>query len=332
MINVLTQAFAETQGWLFEALVQPLVYHFGLMAYVEDAHEAVGTVLLGTIEIVLLYALLKPLEAWRPIEQWQDKRALRADVIYTWLHRLGVLPLLIFLLLVLPVSELDAWLRMNDIVRPNIEDVIPGIARNGFAAFVIFVIIIDFVEYGMHRLQHRVNAWWALHSLHHSQRQMSFWTDDRNHLLDDVLTAAVVALVALVIGVPSSQFVTILVATRILESLSHVNARVSFGWLGNRLLVSPQFHRRHHAIGVGHEGRYRGVNFATLFPLWDMLFRTADFTPVYEATGVRDQLEGRDYGVGFWRQQGLGLLRLKGALRETLLHRAQSQSSAGSAR
>jgi len=314
VIDALTQAFAAIQGWIFETAVQPLIFHLELMAYVEDAHEAVETVMIGIVEIGVLCAVLKPLEAWRPVEQWQDRRAVRVDVIYTWLHRLGVLPLLIFLLLVIPVTELDAWLRMNDIVRPDIEDLIPGIARNGLAAFLIYVIIIDFVEYWMHRLQHRFNWWWALHSLHHSQRQMSFWTDDRNHLLDDIITSAVVAVVALAVGVPSNQFVTILIATRMVESLSHVNARLHFGVIGNRLLVGPRFHRAHHAIGIGHEGRYRGCNFATLFPVWDTLFGTANFEPAYQPTGIRDQLTGHDYGIGFWRQQWLGLVRLKDAV------------------
>lgn len=313
MIDWLAQAFATVQGWIFETAVQPLIFHLGLMAYVEDAHSAVETVMIGVIEIAVLFALLKPLEKWRPVEQWQDRTAVRADVIYTWLHRLGVMPLLIFLLLVVPFTELEAWLRMNDIVRPNIEDLVPGIARNGFAAFLIYLVIIDFVEYVMHRLQHRFNWWWALHSLHHSQRQMSFWADDRNHLLDDIITSTGVAIVALVIGVPSNQFVFIVIATRMIESLSHVNARIDFGWLGNRLLVSPKFHRAHHAIGVGHEGIYRGCNFATLFPIWDVIFRTANFQSAYEPTGIRDQLTGRDYGIGFWRQQWLGLVRLKDA-------------------
>ncbi len=314
MIDWFLQAFAAVQGWIFETAVQPLIFHLGLMAYVEDAHDAVETVMIGVIEIGVLCALLKPLEAWRPVEQWQDRTNVRADVIYTWLHRLGVLPLLIFLLLVIPFIELEGWLRMNGIVRPNIEDLIPGIERNGLAAFLVFVIIIDFAEYWMHRLQHRFNWWWALHSLHHSQRQMSFWTDDRNHLLDDIFTSTGVAIVALAIGVPSNQFILIMIATRMIESFSHVNARVHFGWLGNRLLVSPAFHRMHHAIGAGHEGKYQGVNFATLFPLWDIVFRTADFTPAYQPTGIRDQLEGRDYGIGFWRQQWLGLVRLKNSM------------------
>jgi sterol desaturase/sphingolipid hydroxylase (fatty acid hydroxylase superfamily) len=95
--------------------------------------------------------------------------------------------------------------------------------------------------------------------------------------------------------------------------------RLSFGRIGERLWVSPRFHRLHHAVGVGHEtirsGRavLGGVNFAVLLPVWDVLFRTANFEDRYEPTGVRDQItERRDYGRGFWAQQALGLKRLFG--------------------
>jgi acyl carrier protein phosphodiesterase len=102
------------------------------------------------------------------------------------------------------------------------------------------------------------------------------------------------------------------VATRMVESLSHANIRLPFGWLGERLLVSPRFHRVHHAIGVGHEGKYHGVNFAVLFPIWDILFRTADFRAETTPTGISDQLTGADYGHGWWQQQWFGMLRLMG--------------------
>jgi hypothetical protein len=57
-----------------------------------------------------------------------------------------------------------------------------------------------------------------------------------------------------------------------------------------------------------------------LFPVWDLLFRTANLNGQFEETGVRDQLPrtlkdgtvvpGRDYGRGFWAQQWLGLKRM----------------------
>ena len=100
------------------------------------------------------------------------------------------------------------------------------------------------------------------------------------------------------------------VASRVLQSLQHGNLRWRWGGIAERLLVSPSFHRLHHAIGYGHEGRARGCNFAVLFPVWDIVFRTADFRAGFLPTGIRDQLQGRDYGRGFWAQQWRALRRL----------------------
>jgi len=93
--------------------------------------------------------------------------------------------------------------------------------------------------------------------------------------------------------------------------------RMGFGWLGERLWVSPRFHRMHHSVGVGHESKRGGktvrggCNFGVLLPWWDMLLHTANFVWRFEPTGVRDQVEqGVDYGRGFWSQQWLGLCRL----------------------
>jgi sterol desaturase/sphingolipid hydroxylase (fatty acid hydroxylase superfamily) len=162
--------------------------------------------------------------------------------------------------------------------------------------------------------------WWKLHALHHAQRQMTMWSDNRNHVLDDVLTSAVLALCAQLIGLPPGQFVALVVLTQLSESLQHANLRLDFGRWGKRLWVSPRFHRLHHSIGDGHESVQAGTgrvvlgghNFGVLLPWWDMLFGTANFRPGYGPTGVRDQVEqGRSYGEGFWSQQWLGLQRLR---------------------
>jgi len=88
--------------------------------------------------------------------------------------------------------------------------------------------------------------------------------------------------------------------------LQHANLRLGFGRWGERLWVSPRFHRSHHSVDHGHH------NFGVLLPWWDMLFGTANFRPGYYPTGVRDQVEqGRRYGEGFWSQQWLGLQRLR---------------------
>lgn len=309
-MELLGAGFTALHAWLFEGLVQPAMYTLGLMAYVENAYSATELFLYGVLEVALLFALFRPLEALWPVEAWRDRRALRVDILYTLLHRLGFLPLVIFVVLRPLVDGVDGFLRLNDVIPPNLEDMIPGLAQHPLAAFLVYVLVLDLAQYLRHRLQHRYDWWWALHSLHHSQRQLSFWADDRNHLLDDLIADLWLVLVALLIGVPSGQFIAIIILMRMVESLSHANTRMGFGWLGERALVSPHFHRLHHGIGIGHEGAARGCNFAPLFPLWDIIFRTADFSRALHPTGISDQLTGADYGNGFLRQQVLGVKRL----------------------
>ena len=313
-METLSNLFAVVLDRVFEGAVLPAVYAFGLMTYAEMAFDATELFLIGVIEVSLMAIIFGAMEAWWPVEQWTGRKAVRVDVIYTLLNRLGLVALLLFFLLTPLVDALDGWLRLHDIIFPKLEDFIPVLIRHPFASLMLYVVILDFVGYWLHRWQHRFGPWWALHSLHHSQRQMGFWTDNRNHLLDDFLIDGCFAIVALVIGVQPGQFIMIVVATRVLQSLAHANVRLSFGAVGERILVSPRFHRLHHAIGAGHEGPKRGCNFAVLFPIWDIIFRSADFNAEYHPTGIRDQLEGHDYGEGFWRQQRLGVKRLIAAL------------------
>jgi sterol desaturase/sphingolipid hydroxylase (fatty acid hydroxylase superfamily) len=314
MIEFLTGAFTGVQAWLFETCVQPLLYAIGWMRFQETAYEATEWFLLGVLQIGVLYLVLRPLEAFWPAERWADRRETRVDVIYTLLQRLGLVPLALFLLLTPVFDELAALTRAAGFTPFNLDVLWPGVTDVPVVTFVLYLIVFDFVDYWLHRGQHRFQWWWELHAVHHSQRQMSFWADDRNHLLDDLIIDATKAAVALAIGVEPAQFVLLIVATRMLQSLQHANIRTALGPLG-RVIVSPLFHRRHHAIGFGHEGRHRGCNFAVLFPVWDLLFGTADFRAEVEPTGISDQLPppdgiARDYGRGFWAQQWLGLVRL----------------------
>jgi sterol desaturase/sphingolipid hydroxylase (fatty acid hydroxylase superfamily) len=315
----LTDLFGEGQQWLFEAVVQPLVFALGLGNLLEDAFRATGWLLVGAVQIVLLITVLRTLERWRPVEPVSDRRAVRVDVLYTLLHRLGLFRVAMFFTLDAVVLALAGELRMAGLPAWQLDALWPGVTDLPWVSFVLYLLLFDFVDYGIHRGQHGVQKWWELHALHHSQRQMTMWSDNRNHLLDDVIRDAILASVALAVGVGPGQFVAIVAFTQLVESLSHANVRLSFGPLFGRLLVSPGFHRTHHQIGIGHEslgrGSLGGCNFAVLFPVWDVLFGTARLEPAYGPTGIRDQLPeegGRDYGTGFWQQQWRGLMRLAG--------------------
>ena len=317
MLETLQHLFDTAQTALFESLVQPVVYQMGWMAHLEDAYTATEWFLLGLLQVVGLYLVLRPLEALFPAERWTDRRGTGVDIAYTLLHRLGLFPLVVFLLLTPLFEQVTQGLRMLDFTPLALDNLWPGVTDIPLVSFLMYLVVLDFVDYWLHRGQHRFRWWWELHALHHSQRKMSFWADNRNHLLDDLLVDVIKAAVALAIGVEPAQFVGLVIATRVLQSLQHANLAWTLGPLG-RVIVSPLFHRRHHAIGIGHEGARQGCNFAVLLPIWDVLFGTADFRPAVEPTGIRDQLPApagasRDYGGGFWAQQWLGLKRMVGA-------------------
>jgi sterol desaturase/sphingolipid hydroxylase (fatty acid hydroxylase superfamily) len=322
MIQLLADWLGQAQGWLFEAVIQPVIYYTGMGDITEEAFEGTEWLLIGLCELLLIFLVLRPMESIIPAQKITDKRARWNDFVYTLLQRLGLLPILVFFTLDPLLDMLVGQLRMEGMRPFNLENLLPGMSP--LASFVIYLVVIDFVDYWFHRAQHHFSWWWGLHSLHHSQENMNLWSDDRNHVLDELLRDVVMGVVAIGIGVPPGQYVLLVSVSRILQSLQHANVRIHFGRIGERILVSPRFHRMHHAIGIGHEshgkGTLGGCNFGVLLPIWDVIFRTANFTPKFEQTGVRDQLPhtapdgsvipGRNYGRGFWAQQWLGLKRM----------------------
>jgi sterol desaturase/sphingolipid hydroxylase (fatty acid hydroxylase superfamily) len=314
-MDTLNHLVGVAQQWLFETLMQPMLFKLGLSGVIEDAYDATLWLLAGIFQIVVLVCLVGPLQRWRPVEQVTDHAEVRLDILYTLIHRLGLFRVALFFTIDPIWNALFGQVHVWGWAGIQLDGLWPGITDNAVVSFIIYLVVFDLVEYLYHRAQHNFEWMWTLHAVHHSQRQMTMWSDNRNHLLDDLLHDAVIVLISQLIGVAPGQFVAIVAITQLVESLSHANLRSGFGRLGQRLLVSPRFHREHHGIAypnVG-TGKVVSVNYAVLFPMWDMLFRTGVFDGRYGPTGIHDQLPdagGRDYGKGFIAQQWLGLKRL----------------------
>lgn len=312
MISAIEDGYDQVTAWLFHAWIQPAMYQLGLMAWADDAFEWVGFFLFGVVQVVVVALVCLPLERWRPVERWESRRVVWTDVTYTLLARLGLLPLLGFVIFSGAAVAIEGAIADSGFVPPTLETLIPGLREWPLLALALYIVILDFGEYWRHRFQHQFRWWWALHSIHHAQTQMTFWTDDRNHVLDDVIAAAWIGVIAVVIGVPPAQFPLILLVLRLAESLSHANVRLDFGRVGERLVVSPRFHRLHHGVlSVGQAGK----NYGVLLPVWDWIFGTADFKrDHYPRTG--DPGAPAAYVTGGWlRQQGEGLREVWRALR-----------------
>ena len=226
--------FDSVAGWLQETLLLPGLFALGLMEWEDVSFGWALFAVYGLVQVIVTFAICMPLERWRPVENWPDQKAVLVDVLYTLLSRVGLLPLITFVLFYKLQVALNGFIADLGFVPPTLERLFPVLYGQQIATFLLYAIILDFADYWRHRLSHAFRWWYALHSVHHAQRQMTFWSDDRNHALDDLIAVVWFGAIALAVGVPPAQFPLLVLALRFVESLSHANTRVSFGWLGDR--------------------------------------------------------------------------------------------------
>ena len=289
----IASAYASVQEFLFTYVAGPILYQFDLMSMAEDVFDGIDWFLFGCIQIFLIAVILRVWERFSPAEmQERFAKNSKADIFYTLFHRLGIFHGLIFITLSGFFFQIDSVLHDFRFGRLNVESWWPSVTSIPLVSFCIYFILLDFVEYLYHRSSHVFNWWWKLHALHHSQTVMTAWSDDRNHIVDDIMHAFVFSFFALLFGVSPAQFIVLVVLSQLIQSWQHANLKIDLGPF-KYVLISPMYHRLHHAVGYGHEAKGKpgvlgGCNFGVLFPWWDMIFNTAIFLKEIHPTGVRD--------------------------------------------
>ena len=123
-----------------------------------------------------------------------DRRQIGIDVLYTLIHRLGVFRLALFFTVDPLWDSVFGQLHVWGFAPFQLDQYWPGVTDRAWVSLIIYLLLFDAVDYFYHRAQHRFG--WSLHAVHHSQRQMTIWSDDRNHLLDDMLRDVVVVFVS----------------------------------------------------------------------------------------------------------------------------------------
>lgn len=262
--------------------IQSFLAKLGLQQYGHAASLWVFFAACGVTELCISFLICTPLERFRPLTSWPKRNSIAADVTYAFFVRIVLFPLIAYFEYDWLRQNLDGFLRAHAITPPTLPGLLPVLASWPVIVFIANFAILDLSDYWRHRFSHKVGWWYGIHSLHHAEEQMTFWSDDRSHVLEDAITYLWLITVGLTIGVPSMQFPFLILCFRLLGSMAHSNTRVSYGWLGERVLISPQFHRTHHALRAA--GR-RSCNYGTALPWWDMLFGTARFRDNTVETG-----------------------------------------------
>lgn len=158
-----------------------------------------------------------------------------------------------------------------------------------------FYFIFDFFYYWLHRAQHRFGWLWAQHKIHHSDVSLNVTTANRHHWLEVPLHGLFVWLPMGILFEQKQVTLAWLWTIFLLWGyFIHSNFRISLGPL-TPVINGPQLHRIHHSV----EERHLDKNFASSFPIFDILFGTycAPRKDEYPATGLTT---GEDLN-GVWR-------------------------------
>ena len=228
------------------------------------------------LNVLLLAALFVPLERLWPLrpEQSTFRRGWTTDSLYFLMSHLFV-QVTTFLILapaqaVFAALEGQAW-----------RDAIAALPLT--VQFVAVLLCADLAEYFIHRAFHQVPVLWRFHAIHHSSLDMDWLAGSRLHIVDVIVTRAIVVFPLFALGFDQRAVAAYLVFVSFHAVFIHANVRFDLSRL-ERWLVTPRFHHWHHAK----ERAAIDKNFAVHLPWIDRLFGTA-----YEPPGAWP----KEYGI-----------------------------------
>jgi sterol desaturase/sphingolipid hydroxylase (fatty acid hydroxylase superfamily) len=292
--------------------VLPLLAMANLDGLAGDPREIAAALLIALVQVLVIGGVLRPLESLMPAETWPHRRLVRIDRTYTLVMLFGLNPLFAYLVLT-PFA--NAFGSADTGGPSGIALWVPWLQHHPYALFGIYYVLYDFTYYWMHRTQHWIPWWWALHSLHHSQRQMNCWTNDRGSYLDGFLQSMVLATVGLAVGVEPDEFALLMFMGELVQNVSHANVRLGFGRVFGRVFVDPRFHRLHHMRVDPERPRLHDCNYGQVLSVWDVLFGTALYGEPPRPTGVGDPMVDIDNERGLVAMQWGAVKRFWGAVR-----------------
>lgn len=238
----------------------------------EPEHQLWSTIaqmagdMIGPAMLVFVLAVVMCEQVWPAVPQTAFCRAHMVDACYLAIGALVVVPMLPLMQAGLSV-ELTRHASFLILGR---FDAMPQLAISA-----LILVGIDAMNWCAHVANHRVQAFWRLHALHHSQEDMSVLTTFRTHPLLHA-TYCLSLIPALMLSASGVVPAAALIAYGCLATLPHANLRWTFGPLG-RVFVSPAYHRLHHDRDVGMRG---AVNFGFVLVCWDQLARRAVYPDV----------------------------------------------------
>lgn len=138
----------------------------------------------------------------------------------------------------------------------------------GPAYWLLLLIGEDFAYYWLHRFDHEIRFFWAVHVTHHSSTHFNFSTGFRSSVFEPLYRFIYFIPLAW-LGFRPLDILFMYSATQIWGTLVHTEMVGRLGWL-EYIFVTPSHHRVHH----GSNPKYLDKNMGMFLIIWDKMFGT----------------------------------------------------------
>lgn len=155
-----------------------------------------------------------------------------------------------------------------------------------WAGVLGYLLVRDGLEFFFHRAQHRYPWLWSMHSLHHSDPDMSALTTGRHFWAEPLIKAVTIWPLAALIIAPTPLMLGLFNLFSLWNFLVHARLPFGFGRL-SWLLNAPAYHRRHHSALPQHYNS----NYAALFPIFDVICGSYNRPDGFPQTGLDSKPE-----------------------------------------
>ena len=244
---------------------------------VENAQWSLGLDWL-LLDLLLMVIIFAPIELVFPKNKEQSKfhPEWRTDLIYFTISHL-------FIQFFGVITRKPAVLLFGEMDLNGIHQWIQSLP---FAVELLLALFIsDFFQYWTHRIFHSNVFLWRFHAIHHSTENMDWLAGSRTHFVDIFVTRSMSFIPIYLLGFSSLAFNVFVIILAIHAVFIHANTNLRFGFL-KYVITTPQYHHWHHCD----DPKFYGKNFAVLFPILDMMFKTyhlpGDVWP--KGTGLQD--------------------------------------------
>lgn len=141
-----------------------------------------------------------------------------------------------------------------------------------WAELIFAVILLDGLIYLQHVLSHRIPALWALHKVHHTDRDLDVTSALRFHPIEIIFSMLYKMFWVVILGPSAAAIIIFEVLLNGSAMFNHANLRLPL-WLDKILrliIVTPDMHRVHHSVLE----KETNSNYGFFLSVWDRLGRT----------------------------------------------------------